>query len=127
MFRPFRLRLDSRCQADIAQIRSGLDAGLTLRYVDVARSRASAGTAALLRMAPSLRENRADNHDGRLPGMFDVGDLYHGSSLWRSGKRDLSDSSAQGSRFRLRRCVSEMRSRSEEPTSGLQSLLRILY
>src|SRR3546814_9479373 len=98
MFRPFRLRLDSRCQADIAQIRSGLDAGLTLRYVDVARSRASAGTAALLRMAPSLRENRADNHDGRLPGMFDVGDLYHGSSL-----------------------------RSEEHTSELQSLMRISY
>src|SRR3546814_11906819 len=107
MFRPFRLRLDSRCQADIAQIRSGLDAGLTLRYVDVARSRASAGTAALLRMAPSLRENRADNHDGRLPGMFDVGDLYHCPPLCRQGKRDLSDTPGPGPSARLPPCLSE--------------------
>src|SRR3546814_17468434 len=102
MFRPFRLRLDSRCQADIAQIRSGLDAGLTLRYVDVARSRASAGTAALLRMAPSQRDNRADNPHVRLPGMYVVGDINHGPYLWCPGKPDTTWSMGAGASLRAR-------------------------
>src|SRR3546814_16455574 len=106
MFRPFRLRLDSRCQADIAQIRSGLDAGLTLQYVYVARSRASADTDALMRMAPSLRENRADKHARARPGTFCASEPYNVFSLWRPGKRAQHHSSTHGPLVRVDLCRS---------------------